>query len=482
MSPSLEDRLHGGLSGYIAAPQWLKSLLGTAYRQLPLGLRRGQAYTHFRTVLAQGDHATVTTYARARLADTLRWAVETVPAYAHLRTVVVDETDPYRALGHFPLTAKADIKADTARYLSSAMPADKRLRAFTGGSTAEPMQFYLGKDVSRPREYAFMDDFHARASYRDGELALALRGRSVPSAAKPGGRLWMYEPIKRQLILSSDHLLARWMPLYVEALRQWRPRFIQAFPSALYPLARWLAENPAPDITGNIQSVMLYSENVYDYQMRLFREVFGCPVIKHYGQSERVLMAASLPDDERYFFWPQYGHVELVDSNGLPITVPGVLGEVVGTSFDNRVMPFVRYRTGDLAMWSAEPPPPSLAGYPVVERIEGRLQEFVVCHDGRLVSICTLGAAHFEELARVGAIQYEQSKPGRLTLKVVASSRLTEETRQRIAAAIENKTQGGCVAEVLEVDDLPRTRTGKHVMLIQHIDAAYPLMHALKEA
>lgn len=468
MALALEDRFHHLLAAYVGAPQWVKSLAGTAYRHLPLRLRRGRAYKHYQTVLAQRDHAKDEDYACARLAETLRWAAETVPAYAHLRAVVADEADPYRALGHFPLAAKAALKLDMSRYLSSATPAVKRLRAFTGGSTAEPMQFYLEKDVTRSREYAFMEDFHARLGHREGDLVLALRGRSVPSAAEPGGRLWMYEPIKRQLILSSDHLLSRWMPEYVEALRKWRPGFIQAFPSALYPLVRWLAENPAPDITDRIRGVMLYSENVYDYQMRLFRQVFDCPVLKHYGHSERVLMAASLPDDERYFFWPQYGHAELVDSNGQTITEPGVMGEIVGTSFDNRVMPFIRYRTGDLAMWSAEPPPSSLAGYPVMDRIEGRLQEFVVCHDGRLVSICTLGAAHFEELAQVSAIQYEQSVPGKLTLKVVASSRLAEVTKRRIATAIENKIQGGCVADVVEVDDIPRTRLGKHVMLIQH--------------
>jgi phenylacetate-CoA ligase len=473
MSLSLEDRLHGVLSRYIAAPQWLKSTLGVAYRHLPLVLRRGQAYMHFQDMLTQRDPETVAAYARVRLAETLRWATETVPAYAHLRTVAAEETDPCRALRYFPLTSKADIKAEMARYLSSAMPAEKRLRTFTGGSTAEPMQFYLEKDVSRPREYAFMDDFHDRVGYREGkDLVLALRGRTVPTAAKPGGRLWMHEPVKHQLILSSDHLLARWMPQYLEALRKWRPRFIQAFPSALYPLARWLAENPAPDITGDIQGVMLYSENAYDFQMRLFQEVFGCPVLKHYGHSERVLMAATLPDDERYFFWPQYGHVELADPNGQPITVPGVLGEIVGTSFDNRVMPFIRYRTGDLAMWSAAPPPPSQAAYPVVERIEGRLQEFAVCHDGRLVSICTLGAAHFEELAGVDAIQYSQTQPGRVELHVVCTRTLDTAEKSRIARAIEEKTQHGCQAEVIQVSQIDRTARGKHLMLKQALDVS----------
>src|SRR5207344_466573 len=120
----------------------------------------------------------------------------------------------------------------------------------------------------------------------------------------------------------------------------------------LYPLARWLAANPLPEFTDNLRGVMLYSENAYGFQLEKFREVFRCPIVTHYGHSERVLMAASMPGDDRYFFWPQYGHFELVDANDMPITRPGVVGFVVGTSFDNEVMPFVRYRTGDLAMLS----------------------------------------------------------------------------------------------------------------------------------
>ena len=45
-----------------------------------------------------------------------------------------------------------------------------------------------------------------------------------------------------------------------------------------------------------MKGVMLYSENVYGYQMEKFREVFGCPILTHFGHSERVLMAASMPD------------------------------------------------------------------------------------------------------------------------------------------------------------------------------------------
>lgn len=478
---SLEDKFHGLLGAYISSPQWVKSLVGGTYSLLPKTLRRGYFYARYRFVLGLNSPVLLARYSREQLGRTLEWAVRTVPAYRNVTTAIACINNPLGALPLFPCTSKVDIKRNPDAFLSTSMSASARLRSFTGGSTAEPMVFFLEKGVSRSREYAFMEDFHARAGVGDQDVVLALRGRTVSSAGKPGGRIWMYEPIKRQLILSSDHLEPRFMPQYIAALRAWKPTCIQAFPSAIYPLARWLATHPAPDVTTRIKAIMLYSENVYGFQTDLLRKVFGCPVLKHYGHSERVLMAASMPDDERYFFWPQYGHFELVDEAGQVITKPGVLGEIIGTSFDNRVMPFIRYRTGDLAMLSDGPAAGALTGYPVVERIEGRLQEFLVTRDHRLISVCTMGAAHFDALAQMEAIQYEQHEPGMLCLKVVAGRRLTQSERKSIEYAVQEKTQGGCDVRVREVDAIPRTRTGKHVMLIQDLDISEYLGASPKE-
>ena len=463
---ALEDLLHPYLGHYLGAPGWLKASAGRAYSMLPPRVRFGSAYGRF---VGQIDARSAESLGVAKLAETLRWALDTVPAYQGFGGLLDGHADPRDVLHKLPVTDKLDIKRHPAMYLARGMSAGSRMEMFTGGSTRNPMQFYLQKHVTRPKESAFIQDFRDRVGVRRGDLMLALRGRTVPTAAHPGGRIWMYEPIKRQLILSSDHLERRYMPAYAEALAAHRPAYIEAFPSALFPLARWLASNPLPEFTSHLKGVMLYSENVYGFQMEKFREVFGCPILSHYGHSERVLMAATLPDDERYFFWPQYGHFELLDAENRPITQPGKLGFVVGTSFDNKVMPFIRYRTGDLAVLS-ERGHPDLPGYPACERIVGRLQEFIVCRDQRLVSITTIGVAHFPELAEVETIQYEQDRPGKLVLKVVADHRLTPEQVHRIGAAVAAKTQGGCDVEVVQVDSIARTPRGKARMLVQNLD------------
>lgn len=469
----IEDIVHPFLKFYTAAPQWVKSSVGQLYSLAPTRLRYGAKYEEFAAEIGRcGDPAWTARRADEKLLATLRWAIETVPAYAGLKGALAevrDAADATRLLAAFPLLDKESLKADSTRYLSTRMGPETHLMAFTGGSTSVPMKLYLEKYVSRSKDFAYNSMFDTVAGVGRGDIILALRGRSVPGAGKPGGALWMYDPIKRYLHLSSDHLEAQYMPGYVAAMASWKPTVIHAFPSALVPLAHWLKANPAPGICARIKAVQLFSENVYDYQVDLIREVFGCPVLLDYGHSERAVKAISLPEDGRYFFWPLYGKVELVDSAGRAIEEPGVLGEIVATGFDNRVMPLIRYRTGDLAMWSAAPNP-LRPGFPVVDRIEGRLQEFLVCRDHRLVSICTIGAAHFEQLASADRMQFEQSAPGRATLKVMSDTELTARARAALAAGILAKTQGGLDVEIVRVDAIARTGSGKHKLLIQRLD------------
>ena len=466
----LEDRLHPFLKHYTAAPQSVKSLLGGVYAWMPASWRYGERYAHFlREIERSGDVAWTRERALHKLHETLAWATESVPAYREFAHVLRADASPLEALACFPLLDKERIKASPDDFLSSRMPPRTHLVTHTGGSTSVPMRLVLQKYVSRSKDYAYNGSFDRVAGVRPQDTILALRGRTVPGAGEPGGPLWMFDPIKRYLHLSCDHLEPEHMPRYLEALRRFQPGIVHAFPSAIVPLARWLEAHPDAEVTGRVRAVQLFSENVYEHQVELIERVFGCAVLLDYGHSERAVKAISVPGDRRYFFWPLYGHVEIVDFQGRPVTEPGILGEIVATGFDNRVMPLLRYRTGDLAMWSAAPNT-TRPGFAVVDRIEGRLQEFLVCRDRRLVSIATIGAAHFEELAHAERMQFEQHEPGRAVLKVQSRTELAERARLALVAGIRAKTQGGLDVEIVRVDEIARTVSGKHRLLVQKLD------------
>ena len=466
---NIEDFLHPLLSSYMKSPQWIKTSVGRAYTMVPVTWRRGHHYRRFLDEASIVGSDALRRMQRIKLARALGHALATVPAYRHWQALARDLEDPIAVLRQLPTISKHDVKQKVQCFLAEGVDPALRMKMFTGGSTSLPMTLYLHKGITRAKEYAFIEAFHQRAGMREGDTVLALRGNAV-RGRHPDGALWAYEPIKKQLMLSTDHLSPKYMPEYVQAMRRWRPRFIQAFASAVYPLALWFKQNPDDEVTQSIQSIMLFSENVLDHQVALLRSVFPGAVLKHYGHSERLLMAASMPDDDRYFFWPQYGFFELVDAAGRVIERPGELGEIVGTGFDNDVMPLVRYRTGDMAILSSNPHP-LLPGFPAVERIEGRLQEFIVCQDKRLISLNAVTTAKQHPLLEwAQAIQFEQRTPGYLVMHVVIPYRLSPQQLQKIASSVQDRIGVGCSVSVEQVSEISRTARGKALMLIQHLD------------
>jgi phenylacetate-CoA ligase len=468
----IEDWVHPYLGSYTAAPQWVKTIVGSVYSRFPVQWRYGSAYQGFLEEVrrSQSDGEWARQQAAHKLQEMLDWALCTVPVYRDLSTSLSSVRDPYERLAAFPLVSKADLKAHPGEYLSDRMPPSTWLMAHTGGSTSVPMALYLQKFVSRSKDFAYNGEFDRLAGIDRQSVVLALRGRTVPGSDKPNGPIWMFDPIKRYLHLSSDHLEPAHMTRYLEAIHKFKPDFVHAFPSAILPLAQWLIDHPAPAISDRIRCVQLFSENIYDYQIEIIKRAFrNAPVLLDFGHSERAVKAISFPDDSRYHFWPLYGHIELIDASGTAIKNPGQLGEIVATGFDNKVMPLIRYRTGDLAMWSASG---SLKrpGFQIVDRIEGRLQELLVCRDARLVSITTIGAAHFEQLANADLMQFEQSEPGKALLKVVSAQPLGESAKAALRQGIFKKTQGGLDIEVVQVDSIARTSSGKHRLLVQQLD------------
>jgi phenylacetate-CoA ligase len=268
--------------------------------------------------------------------------------------------------------------------------------------------------------------------------------------------------------MNSQYLNEEHLPDYVNAIVRFRPEFMIGYVSSIFLLARYLEEHPECRFP-RLRALFLASENVYPWQRALFARVFDCPICAHYGHSEMVLLGAECPFSARYHFYPQYGYLEVIGADGRPCTRPGQVGELVGTSFDNPLMPFIRYRTQDYGVIG---PPDCSCGrhYPVIERIEGRLQEFIVTRDGRLISVCVMGAAHFDVLDNVHQTQYYQDTPGKLLFRVVPKSGFSLTDLNRIQAVVQAKTGGGVEVEVRVVKEIPRTQSGKHRMIVQKLE------------
>jgi phenylacetate-coenzyme A ligase PaaK-like adenylate-forming protein len=118
------------------------------------------------------------------------------------------------------------------------------------------------------------------------------------------------------------------------------------------------------------------------------RAVFAGPVVEAYGLTETGLIAADCPCGTGLLVDPDV-IVQVLDQGSTPVP-PDDIGQVVVTSLRNRVLPLVRYATGDLARIAGSAP--CSRGQHLTELVGRSLRPFRAA-DGSLVA-----AARFHAL------------------------------------------------------------------------------------
>lgn len=408
-------------------------------------------------------------YQLKKIRQIVKHGYDTVPFYRKLYNDKCDgcpRIDTLRDIQKFPFLNKLDIKNNLEDLKSTALEKWRFMEAYTGGSTATALKFYIDGKYNSSKDKAYYQDAWDRIGYKVGKPTLYLKGRSV---AKPEKNIfWAYIYPENYLNMSCDYLDKKHFDILLKEIINFSPKYVFSYPSACYQLMKLLKSRC---IELDIKAIMLASENIPEYQRNELQDFFGCRVFSHYGHSEQVLIGAECEYSTNYHFYPQYGYLELIDMNDNPITEPNKLGEIVGTSLYNFAMPFIRYRTNDYGCWKVTKCKCS-RNYPILDSLEGRLQEFIVTKDSRLVSICTMGAAHFRYLDNIEYTQYYQDTPGVFIFKVTSSKQISKDQLKTIKRDLEEKLDYSCDVRVIQVkkDDLKFTESNKKLMIEQKLD------------
>lgn len=442
-----------------------------AYRRLhPSFWRQVRRWREFIRESDRWSLDRVETYQLDRLRSLLGHAYEHVPYYGRIFTELdarpEDFTSSFEAFAAFPTLSKADLQTHGQELLATNVQASDRVYFTTAGSTGIPVGFHV--DVAQlPRGRAFLLEQWARVGYRVGDSSAVLRGNVVP-----GGKLFRRAPWEHQLVMSSYHLTEDRLPHYFDRLDRFRPRFLQAYPSSATILARFMLEHERRGPPG-LQAVLCGSENVYDWQRQLIEEAFGVRVFSWYGQTETVGFAAECEQDTRLHIVPQYGLIELVDLQGRAIAEPGRPGEIVATGLDARAMPLIRYRTMDVATFASGTCEACGRPYRLIERIEGRLQEFIITATGREIAMTAINM-HSPVFDNVSQFRFYQETPGKIILRVVPLPRFRrDQDEPQIRHELAPKL-GDDVHLTLEiVDEIPRSGRGKYRFLEQKLPTAF---------
>ena len=254
-------------------------------------------------------------YQMQQLSKLLNHAYENVPYYQKVfneRGLCPKDIQNFDDLRKLPYLTKEIIQENLPDLVARNYSKSKLQYVTTGGSIGIPMGFYQEKGVSAAKEQAFMLAQWNRVGFKIGDRCVVLRGNVVHSASK--GKLWEYEPVNKNLILSSYYMTDETLPKYIDRIREFKPDFIQAYPSAITILARYMKENNVEPFL-SVKALLFGSENLYPWQREFLEKVFQCRAYSWYGHSEMCALAGECDQSIYYHIFPEYGFVELICSD-----------------------------------------------------------------------------------------------------------------------------------------------------------------------
>jgi phenylacetate-CoA ligase len=446
---------------YKASPIWLQELIVSTRSYGRMTMREG---TRFRRLLSECDQTQwlsedgLRRYQEEKLARVFEGARD-VPMYGDLYGGhgAFAARPTLELLRELPIIDKDIVRNAGERACTQRRPWPL-FEGGTSGTTGAPLR--LKQDLAAiNRENAFTNRQLRWAGYEPGGRRAWMRGDMVVPADQRSPPYWRMNSAEHMLVLSSYHLSADTAQAYVDALAEFDPQIIQAYPSSIGFLASYLSSKGRDYGGRNLHGIITSSETVDDDTRRVVSERFGCPIFDWYGQFERIAAIGTCEHGSLHVI-DDYSLVELLDSGD-------GLCEIVGTGFNNLVMPLIRYRTGDLVQ-PAAPGTQCKCGrnFRVVQRVVGRNDDLIKLPDGRMIGRLD----HiFKGLDSVLDAQIRQDDRQSVMILLVPGEGFGSHTVERVRAKASERLGSSVRIDIESVSALPRTRSGKFRRVVCNI-------------
>jgi phenylacetate-CoA ligase len=405
--------------------------------------------------------AQLESYRLDRLREMLGYVGHNVPYYRKLfETINFDPTTlgSLSDLQRLPLLTKAlirehDLKSEAAGSLK---------RYNTGGSSGEPLIFYMGRErISHDVAAKWRATRWWRVDIGDPELVLW--GSPIELGTQDRFRL-IRDKLLRSKLLPAFEMSPAKVDGFIREIRTFRPRMLFGYPSALAHVARHARDSGQRLDDLGIHVAFVTSERLYDDQRQLIAETFGCGVANGYGGRDAGFIAHECPYGGMHISGEDI-IVEIVDDQGC-VLPPGESGEIVVTHICSREFPFIRYRTGDVGTLDEEECECG-RGLPMLKDIQGRTTDFVVAADGTVMHGLALVYV-VRDLPGVKQFKIVQESVDLTRVLLVADNNFAPESTDAIRNGLKGRLGQGVVIAVERVDSITAEQSGKFRYVVSH--------------
>lgn len=445
-----------GLADYIKTelpkwPNWINSILLKINIFGPLVYGRG--YKLFRKTMEMSNPD-------EKLIEIVNYAIENVPyyrkKYGNLRIVSKKEFEEKIAF-----IDKDEVMANYNDFIVDNIDWAKCVTGTTGGTSGKPLKLILPKNRyihslgfwHKELEW-FGWKYHTRGVIRNHKL--------------PEGRDYIISPILKEIIFDAFRIDDKYAKRIWQILKSKNIEYMHCYPSAIFQFLK-LCEKQKLDVSF-IKACFLASEGVTEVQRHFIENEMDIKIYSFYGHSEKLIMAGSCPECNAYHIEESYGYCELIDKEGKVINEPCVMGEMVGTTFNNKHFPLIRYRTGDYSQYALNTECPiHKKQYRLLDGVIGRWDKSLIYRaDGTTTSIAAINL-HNKIYEHIDGLQYIQEEKGKLRVLIIKNEKYTVEDEQYMFEHHSNaiKSKQGITLEY--VDKLIFQQNGKFLPLISKV-------------
>lgn len=390
-----------------------------------------------------------------KLCEIVNFAIKNVPyyrnKYGNLQIKSIKEFEDKIAF-----IDKDEVMSHWEDFLVDNIDWSKCNTGTTGGTSGKPLKLVIPNN-RYIREAIFTNLSRKNSDWKRGDCRGVIRNNRLPA-----NRDYLINPILKQFIFDAFRINDKYAVKIHKILKRNNVQFLFAYPSTVCQFLS-ICKKLNLDLSF-LKAVHLSSEAVTDDQAWLITKTCGLKLSYTYGHSEKLIFAANDCKDMDLIIEPKYGYFELIDKDGKPLDKAGEIGEMVGTTFFNKYMPLIRYRTGDFAELGNKK-----EGKTTLKKIYGRRDKSLIYrNDGTTTSVTALNL-HGEFYEHINGMQYIQEEKGKLIVLIIKNHLYSNKDEEFILSHIGNAMLGKENVEIRYVEKLILQPNGKFLPIISKI-------------
>ena len=367
-------------------------------------------------------------------------------------------------LQRLPFLTKSVIRANTDAMKHA--QAQGLARFNTGGSSGEPLIFYIGnKRVSHDVAAKWRATRWWGVDIGDPEIVVW--GSPIELGKQDHIKAWRDKLLRTQLLPAFEMSEAK-LDDFIATIRSVRPKMLFGYPSAFTHIARHTQKRGVAMDDLGIKVAFVTSERLYDDQCATISQVFGCPVANGYGGRDAGFIAHECPAGGMHITADDIV-VEIINDAG-QVQPPGVAGEIVVTHLATNDFPFIRYRTGDVGVLDDKRCSCGRT-LPLLKEIQGRSTDFVVAADGTVMHGLAL-VYILRDLPGMQSFKVVQESLSLTRVLIVVSDAFTQDSSQLIVNGFKKRLGDSVQVVVDRVDAIPAEKSGKFRYIVSHVAGA----------